>query len=465
MNKSWIKALLIFIIIILLSPSLVVNAQQTAPSGPIYIVQEGDSLWDIAYRFHVSQDALARVNGLVNANQISVGQRLVIPGLEGIQGILTTLTIPYGETLESLSLRYQISQQLLKRLNHVTSPNELYAGYSVIIPQNSTSTSLGERITLGLGQSMLELAILNQSDPWSMMVGNGINQSSSVVPGEVLRTMSGDDTGPGALPSVISSVSITGLSQGETAEIKIAGDVGLSISGSLTDHILYFFPGADNSYAALQGIHAMAEPGVYPFMLQVETSDSSTFSFSQMVLVHEGDFPYDRSLPVDPATLDPETNRIENELWFASSSAVSPEKLWSANFFLPVEPVFAECYSSRFGSRRSYNGSDYSYFHSGLDFCGQVGDPIYAAAPGIVVFAELLTVRGNATMIDHGRGIFTAYMHQSEILVNVGDHVEQGQSIGRVGNTGRVEGPHLHFEVLVGGVQVDPLVWLNREFP
>jgi murein DD-endopeptidase MepM/ murein hydrolase activator NlpD len=100
-----------------------------------------------------------------------------------------------------------------------------------------------------------------------------------------------------------------------------------------------------------------------------------------------------------------------------------------------------------------------------LDYCGQIGDPIYAAAPGVVVFAEPSTVRGNATMIDHGMGVFSAYMHQSEILVNVGDRVEQGQLIGRVGNTGRVEGPHLHFEVLVGGVPVNPLDWLNKEYP
>ena len=68
-------------------------------------------------------------------------------------------------------------------------------------------------------------------------------------------------------------------------------------------------------------------------------------------------------------------------------------------------------------------------------------------------------------MIDHGWGIYTAYMHQSEILVSVGEHVEKGQLIGRVGNTGRVEGPHLHFEVIVGGTQVDPLVWLIKNFP
>ena len=64
-------------------------------------------------------------------------------------------------------------------------------------------------------------------------------------------------------------------------------------------------------------------------------------------------------------------------------------QLWQGIFSIPVEPVFAECYASRFGSRRSYNGSPYNYFHTGLDFCGQVGDPIYAAAGGVVYLPGL----------------------------------------------------------------------------
>jgi len=68
-------------------------------------------------------------------------------------------------------------------------------------------------------------------------------------------------------------------------------------------------------------------------------------------------------------------------------------------------------------------------------------------------------------MIDHGWGVFTGYMHQEEILVKEGDWVEKGQVIGKVGETGRVNGPHLHFEVWVGGDQVDPLDWLERAYP
>mgnify|MGYP000022825172 CR=1 FL=1 len=464
MYKLILKVISITSLGLFLLPPGVIHAQSTTTSGPVYIVEEGDNLWEIASRFHVSTEALAIANGISNADQIAIGQQLIIPGLEGLQGVLTTETVPYGESLETLSLRYQISIGMLKRLNHITSPGELYAGYSLIIARNDSPAALGKRVSLSTGQSLLELAILNDTDPWSLRAHNGYAASWSMLPGVVLRTPGEEDNGPGALPPEISSVTIPKLTQGETAEIEVSGAADLRLSGMLGERVLSFFPGDDPAYTSLQGVHAMAEPGLYDLTLQVTTPDGAQTSYSQRVLVYAGDFLYDRSLPVDPATLDPETNRVENEVWSESSSPVSAEKMWDGSFYLPVDPIFAGCYSSQFGSRRSYNGSAYDYFHTGLDFCGQVGDPIYAAAPGVVVFAGSLTIRGNATMIDHGRGVFSAYMHQSELLVEAGDRVEKGQLIGRVGNTGRVEGPHLHFEVIVGGVQVDPIAWLDGEY-
>jgi murein DD-endopeptidase MepM/ murein hydrolase activator NlpD len=465
MNNFRVRSLSLFLFVSLLLPSGIVKAQTTTPSGPVYIVQEGDSLWDIAYRFHVSQQDLANANGIQNANQISVGQQLVIPGLEGIQGVLTTEQVSFGESLHSLSLRYHLSEDILARLNHLTSPNELYAGYSLVILQDDTPSPIGKRITFNADQSLLELSILNGTDPWTILTNNQLNNSSALIPGNVIRAPGEDDLGPGAFPPGITSVGITGLTQGRTSQIQIDGVPGASIQGSMMDHSLNFFPDPANRYIALQGVHAMAEPGLYTLVITGTLPGGSGFNFTQDVLVSAGDFLYDIPLNVDPATLDPATTGPENEIWNNLSSQVSLEKLWQGVFSLPVEPVFAVCYASRFGSRRSYNGSDYSYYHTGLDYCGQVGDPIYAAAPGVVVFAGPLTVRGNATMIDHGLGVFTGYMHQSDLLVKVGDRVEQGQLIGRVGNTGRVEGPHLHFEVLVGGVPVNPLDWLTQEFP
>ncbi len=112
---------------------------------------------------------------------------------------------------------------------------------------------------------------------------------------------------------------------------------------------------------------------------------------------------------------------------------------------------YSDCWPSQYGSRRSYNGRAYIYFRTGLDFCGGVGTEILAPTAGKVIFAGPLTVRGNAVMIDHGWGVYTGYMHMSEILVQVGDLVQPGQKIGLVGGTGRVTGPHLHWEVWAGG--------------
>ena len=465
MDNLRLKGLSIILIFSILLPWGKAQAQNSSAPGPVYIVQEGDSLWDIAYRFHISQEDLANANGIVNTNQINVGQPLIIPGLEGIQGILTTEQVQYGETLQSLSLHNHLTIDILERLNHLTSPNELYAGYSLVILQNDHPSSLGKRSNLELGQSLLELSILNDTDPWTILATNQLGNSSPVLPGDILRVPGKDDAGPGALPPTITSVNISGLTQGHTAEIKIDGSAGLSFQGSMMEHALNFSGDLNGHYLALQGVHAMVQPGLYPLTLTGSLPEGSPFVYSQDVLVFGGEFIYDIPLSVDPATLDPETTIPEDENWYKLSSQVSSDQLWQGVFSLPVEPVFAECYASRFGSRRSYNGSDYIYFHTGVDYCGQIGDPIYSAANGVVVFAGPLTVRGNATMIDHGWGIYTAYMHQSEILVNVGDHVEQDQLIGRVGNTGRVEGPHLHFEVLVGGIQVDPLEWLDQVFP
>jgi len=167
-------------------------------------------------------------------------------------------------------------------------------------------------------------------------------------------------------------------------------------------------------------------------------------------------------LIVKPETIDPVVTKPEDAQWAALTSRVTPEKYWDGKFIAPVPPEFAKCYPSRYGSRRSYNDGPYNYFHTGLDFCGNENTDVLAPAAGVVVFAGPLTVRGNATVIDHGQGVYSGLLHQSQIFVKPGDRVTPGQVIGRIGATGRVTGPHLHWEVWVGGVQVDPETWLSN---
>jgi murein DD-endopeptidase MepM/ murein hydrolase activator NlpD len=453
------------------------QAQDIEPEGPIYIVQEGDSLWSIAVRFQVTVTELSQANNITDPGQLVVGARLILPGLRNIKGILTTRAVSFGETLRSLSRRYQASIDALITLNHLASPTEIYAGATLVIPEPDEAAQPTKRAMLLPGQSMLELALLNQTNPWSIALSNQLANPNQAAAGEVLHIKTDHPTeesanAPGALPETIHGLSIKPAMfyQGRVGVIHVESPSDLGLSGSLTEHIIQFFPDGKSGYTGLQGIHALQDPGLYTMVLsgtieQPPPYETTSFSFSQSVLVRRGDYPFDPVLIVSPETIDPAVTKPEDAQWNALAAPATPQKLWQGQFQSPMAPPFSDCWPSLFGNRRSYNGSEYKYFHTGLDFCGGVGIEILAPAAGIVVFAGPLTVRGNATMIDHGWGIYTGYMHQSELLVEVGDRVEPGQVIGLVGGTGRVTGPHLHWEIWAGGIQVDPMDWLEQAFP
>lgn len=441
---------------------------QEGGEEPYYIVQEGDSLWDIAARFRISLQDLQQANNISDARQVSIGAQLVIPGLKGISGRVDTITVNYGETLRSLSRRYNVSGSALAQANRLVSPAELFAGATLIVPfvEDQNSLSVG-RADLSAGQSLLELAVLRGGDAWQVALGNNLSNTWSAVPGSVLN-VAGDSPAdaPAGLPEAVTKVEIDPLvmTQGGTEVVKVYAPPGVTLRGSLAGRNLNFFP-QDDGYVALQGIHALTSPGLYPLTLEGDLPDGKSFVFSQNVLVRDANFPYDPSLTVDPATIDPAVTVPEQELWDSLGAPVTPDKLWSGQFVSPVPADFTNCWTSLFGNRRSYNGGTYDFFHSGLDFCGQIGTELYAVAPGKVTYTDMLTVRGGVVVIDHGWGVYTAYDHLSEILVQPGDTVQTGQVVGLGGATGRTTGPHLHWEVWVGGVQVNPEAWLVRPFP
>jgi murein DD-endopeptidase MepM/ murein hydrolase activator NlpD len=240
----------------------------------------------------------------------------------------------------------------------------------------------------------------------------------------------------------------------------------------LVDHELHFFPDSESapqgygSLVALQGVHALLDPGPYPLRLEATLPDGSKQSFEQSVLVLSGNYNQENILINDPATIDPVVTVPEEEHVREIVAAATPQRFWEGIFQSPA--VYQE-YTSFYGNRRTYivqnSESTIQGFHTGLDFAGGEGLQIKSPAPGKVVFAGPLTVRGNATIIDHGWGVYSGFWHQSKIDVQVGDVVETGQVIGLVGGTGRVTGAHLHWEVWVNGVQVNPFDWLQREYP
>ena len=458
------------LLVLFISTSTFVARPVSAQAGgPVYIVQPGDTLSFIASRFNLAMNDLIEANPSIDPDFLAQGQELVIPGLEGVTGVLETEVIGFGDSLRSLSRRTQVPDDQLKKLNRLVSPTELYIGVGVILPVQEGQNTLTTRMSTAAGESLLELAIKQGSDPWSLAAINKLEGSWDTIPGDILYSPTGE-SGESAtgLPSAFLSARMEPLPivQGGTEVLQVQTPEGVSVSGMLVDMPLHFFQ-ANGVQTALQGVHALLEPGVYPILMEATLTDGSKQSFEQMVLVTSGDY-LSEDIPLnDPSTLDPAVTEPELGNITALTAPSTPTRYWNDVFNSPA--VDPNCFTSRYGTRRTYKviNSDIEVpgFHTGLDFCGGEGLQIFAPAPGRVVFAAPLTVRGNATIIDHGWGIYSGFWHQSDILVNVGDMVQQGQVIGLVGGTGRVTGAHLHWEVWVNGVQVNPLNWLNQAYP
>lgn len=452
-------------LILLLGAPLAASAQADSPEGVGYVIQSGDTLSSIADRFGLTVEAIVAANEMANPNQIQSGTVILLPGVNWVSGTLDRRLVDFGETVRTLTRRYQLPPVTFSRLNGVASPGQLFVGYPAMLPTGSGERLDGGRGALATGESALEFSVRHGISAWALAAQNQLAAPGVALAGDVWLLPGVAGSGPGGLPSPITELSLSPLplTQGRTIVVRAsAGGAEMSISGELVDKELNFFAQSDGSLAALQGLHALLPEGLYPFMVSGTMPDGSEFSFSQQVAVRSGGYSSE-TLTVPAEYLDDALSQRENELVESITAPVSLEKLWSGAFVLPTP--FGDVINSYFGTRRSYNGSPFNFFHSGVDWGGGEGAQVFAAARGEVVFAGLLDVRGNATLIDHGWGVYSGYWHQSRIDVEVGDVVEPGQVIGLVGNTGRSTGAHLHWEVWVGGVQVEPLDWLNRVFP
>jgi LysM repeat protein len=126
-----------------------------------------------------------QANGISDPNQIQAGQELIIPGLEGVSGVLDTEVIQFGDSYRSLLRRTQLPENLFDQLNHLVSPTEFYVGASMTIPVEQVETGSTSQLSVNSGESLLELAIKNDTNVWSL---TGFNHPGTwgEIPSDVL---------------------------------------------------------------------------------------------------------------------------------------------------------------------------------------------------------------------------------------------------------------------------------------
>jgi murein DD-endopeptidase MepM/ murein hydrolase activator NlpD len=221
------------------------------------------------------------------------------------------------------------------------------------------------------------------------------------------------------------------------------------------DHDLPSFRVEELRWQALVGIDLDVKPGRYAVTVRTGPA-SHPEALTHYLQVRSKPFPT-RTLKVDDAFVNPPAavqGRIDEEarelarLWTASADA----RLWTEPFVRPVP----QAANSAFGTRSILNGQARSP-HGGADFASPAGTPVHAPNAGRVVLAKPLYYTGNTVVLDHGLGLVSLFAHLSVLDAREGETIAPGAIIGRVGATGRVTGPHLHWAVRANGARIDPL--------
>ena len=254
--------------------------------------------------------------------------------------------------------------------------------------------------------------------------------------------------------------------QGSLLPVTISGvKVGQSITAEWDGHPMPLWreSASSSTLHSLLAVDLEKPAGTYDWKLAWTGEGGNPAACSQTITVRNGKF-LTEHLKVEEQYVhpDPEQEKRAAEdqrKMKAIYDTLTLEALWKGKFVLPLKGDFT---GKNFGRRRVLNGEARSP-HAGVDFPAPAGTPVYASQAGRVVVAENLYYSGNTVVIDHGYGIYTLYAHLSEIAVQAGAAVNASEEIGKVGATGRVTGPHLHWGLTIDHARVDARQIVARE--
>ena len=244
--------------------------------------------------------------------------------------------------------------------------------------------------------------------------------------------------------------------QGDTVAIIVHAAAGSTVAARFNGTPLPVFALAEGTWRALRGTDPDTPPGTYPVAVVITSPGVAPATVRRTVRIGPARFE-ERHLTLPPGTVSLITPKNLSIEWNALNPVLArrtPEALWRGPFQAPVTGLA----DSPYGYMGFYNGVR-EWWHQGIDFPEPAGTPVMAAGNGIVVLARPLPLGGDTVVIDHGQGVLTEYLHLSAFLVHPGQRVAQGDPIARIGATGLVTGPSLHWGLYADGHWVNPLFW------
>ena len=271
---------------------------------------------------------------------------------------------------------------------------------------------------------------------------------------------------PAATTTAELRVSPTSIRQGEAIAVLVAGgpagraaSATLRVRGAASDMLR-----VDDRWYAVQPFAPDTPIGEYAVQVRLhDDAGALTATLAARVQIIDSDIPLEE-IYIGEGTGDPidrEALLEDIRVRFEDHIAVTGPPRWSGPWRRPV----AGPDNGRFGALRSYNGQPPTGWHHGHDIAADHGDPVVAPAPARVAWTGELVIHGIGVILDHGAGVYSGYWHLSLIAVEIGQELAAGDWLGNIGSTGLSTGPHLHWEVIVRGQDVEPLQWLGDQRP
>lgn len=363
-----------------------------------------------------------------------------------------TYRVRAGDSLSLIAQRFGTDVATLAALNGLTNPDHIEVGQVLRLP---CSARVGDRALAALAAGMAVGARLPRGRAalphlalWQARAATLRRWRTMGVPADLLWMP------PSVVPGDVLVVRLVPRHrEAITAAVRVLD----------TWHPLVAQAGG---VSALVPLHGFVQPGMLRVTLAIRSRGQTTRTLELPVRVRDAGFPSQKIvLPpskaglLAPAVLQAEAARLA-KVW--AQSAGPPR--WRGPFSWPVD-VRRWPTTAPYGVRRTYNGGAVRGYHTGQDIAAPQGTPVRAPAAGVVLLAGPLHVRGNAVVIDHGAGVTSNYWHLSAIVVRPGQTVRRGDLIGYVGTTGLSTGAHLHWEIRVYGVPVNPVPWTKSPGP